>query len=69
MSRSVLPPDLRRVEECAVGDEVRDEAEDIDGWEVDGRAAGGLPPEVEDGLGIEGEGPAEGVDPAEGGGG
>lgn len=63
--QGVLPADARRVEEGGVGDEVGDEAEDVNNGEVDRRAAGGFAPHIEDGLWVEGERPADGVDPAE----
>lgn len=63
--QSVIPSNLRGEEERRVRREVCNEAQDVDGSEVDGCAGGGLATEVEDGLRVEGEGPAEKVDPAE----
>jgi hypothetical protein len=66
--RRVLPPDGLRIVEHAVGDEVGEEAEHVDGGEVDGRPGGAAAGEVQEGLWVEAERPGEGVDPAEGGG-
>lgn len=65
VARRILVSDLRGVEEHGVGDEVGREAEDVDGREVDGRAAGAAATQVEQRLRVEGEGPGESVDPAE----
>ena len=47
--------------EEGVGEKVGEEAEDIDGREVDGCAGCGAPTEVEERLRVEGEGPGEGA--------
>jgi len=65
VARRVLLADGGRVEEGDVGDEVGEEAEHVDDGEVDGRAAGGAAREVEEGLWVEGEGPGDGIHPAE----
>lgn len=61
----VLGADDGAVVEGAVGGEVGEEAQAVDEREVDGGARGGLAGEVEEGLRVEGGGPASRVDPAE----
>lgn len=63
---SILRAYRWRVEESGVRDEVCDEAQDVDGGEIDGCSSCGASAVVEEGLGVEGGGPADGVDPAEG---
>ena len=65
MSRRIFLSYLCRVKERSVGDEVCDEAQDVDGGEIDGCSCSGFSLEIQNGLRVEGEGPAEGVDPTE----
>lgn len=65
VTSGVLRADVGTVVESEVGDKVGEEAQAVDEWEVDGGARGRAPAIVEDGLWVEGERPAEGVDPAE----
>lgn len=65
MPERIFATYLWRVEKAGVRDEVRDEAQDVDSWEIDGRACRRLSAEVENRLRVEGERPANGVDPAE----
>ncbi len=55
----------RRIQKRGIRYEIGDKAKDVDEGEIDGCSAGGASPDVNDGLGVEGERPAEGVDPAE----
>lgn len=61
----VFMADLRTVQEGDIGDEVCDEAEHVNEWEVDGRSCGRFASDVDYGLRVEAQGPAEGVYPAE----
>ncbi len=57
-------PYLRRVEKTGVGSEVGNETEEVDGRKVNRCPGSRFATEIEDWLRIEGERPAEGVDPA-----
>ena len=61
VARRILSADERGGIEEGVGEEVGEEAESIDGGEVDGCAGCGSPAEVEERLRVEGEGPGEGA--------
>ena len=65
MSLGILSSDLRRVYERRIRDKVCEEADHVYGGEIDCGSGCGTSTEVEDWLRVEGEGPAEGVDPAE----
>ena len=54
VARCVLGADEGREEQTGSGHEVGEEAEDVAGGVVDGVAGGGAPPQVEEGLGVEG---------------
>ena len=62
---SILLPDHGREQEEDGGEGETGESEDVQQWEVRGQACGCAALNVEVGLWVEGEGPAEGVDPAE----
>lgn len=68
MPQRILLSYDRGIEEGGGGGEVGEETQDVDGGKVDGGAGGGLAAVVEDGLGVEGGGPGDGVDPAADGG-
>lgn len=61
ITRGVLSADERRETKESVREEVTDEADDIDGGKVDGRAGSGMPSEVQDGLWIERKRPGKGT--------
>ncbi len=62
VARCILRADERREVQRACGDEISDEAEDVDYGKCDGGADCGVPPDVENNLGVEGEGPGEGAE-------
>ncbi len=62
--QSVFMAYLGGEEERSIRDEVGDEAEDVDGGEVDGGSRGRATAPVEEWLWVEREGPAESIDPA-----
>jgi len=67
-SKTVIPQrilltDERRVQEGRIRDKVAHEPEDVDSWEIDGRTCGRLSAEVQERLRVEGQRPADGVDP------
>lgn len=64
VARGVLRADHGAKVKGQVGNEVGEKPQAIDEREVDGGARGGLAPRVEDGLRVEGGGPAYCVDPA-----
>ena len=59
VARRILPPDERGEEEARGRNGVADEAEDVDGWEVDGETVRGAALVVEDGLRVEGGRPTQ----------
>ena len=61
IARRILGADEWGGIEKSVREEVGEEAEDVDGGEVDGCAGCGAPTEVEERLRVEGEGPGEGA--------
>lgn len=62
VTRGVLSTDERRETEETVREEVAYEADDVNGGKINGRAGGGMPSEVEDGLWIERKRPGKGTD-------
>jgi hypothetical protein len=68
ISKSVFFSYLRGVQERCVANKVCDKAKYIDCWEIDRCSCRGAPTEVQDGLRVEGEGPAKEVDPPKRGG-
>lgn len=61
----VLAANHRAIIKGDIGGQIRQETKTVDEREVDGGARGGFASGVEDGLGVEGGGPAYCVDPAE----
>ena len=57
IARGILGTHRGRPEEEDVGDEVEEEPEGVEGGEVDGGASRSAAADVEEGLGVEGDGP------------